>query len=169
METDPSAFIGQKTDLDILRQAYLKKLQNFFKKRNLLKCALLCLVTQLCLTLCDTMDCSLPGSSVHRDSPSKNTRVGSHFLLQGIFPTLGLNPGLPLYRQILYHLSHQWSSRILVWVDYLFSRESSEPKNQTRVSCIAGGFSTSWATREAPRSLFAPKRKRKEKEIEKYH
>ena len=36
----------------------------------------LCLVTQSCLTLCDPMDCSLPGSSVHGDSPGKNTGVG---------------------------------------------------------------------------------------------
>ena len=43
---------------------------------------------QLCLTLCDPMDCSLPGSSVHGYSPGKNTGVGCHFLLQGIFPTL---------------------------------------------------------------------------------
>ena len=36
----------------------------------------LCLVTQSCLTLCDPMDCSPPGSSVHGDSPAKNTEVG---------------------------------------------------------------------------------------------
>ena len=45
------------------------------------------LVTQLCLTLCNSMDCILPGSSVHGDSPGKNTGVGCHTLLQGIFPT----------------------------------------------------------------------------------
>ena len=39
--------------------------------------------------------CSLPGSSVHGDSPGKNTGVGCHSLLQGIFPTQGSNPGLP--------------------------------------------------------------------------
>ena len=39
----------------------------------------------------DTMDCSVPGSSVHGDSPGKNTGVGCHALLQGIFPTQGLN------------------------------------------------------------------------------
>ena len=39
------------------------------------------------------------------DSPGKNTGVGCHFLLQGIFPTQGLNPGLLHGRQILYHLS----------------------------------------------------------------
>ena len=53
------------------------------------------------------MDCNLPGSSVHGDSPGKNTGVGCHALLQGIFPTQGLNPGLPQCRWILYHLSHQ--------------------------------------------------------------
>ena len=53
-------------------------------------CAVLCLVAQSCLTLCDPMDCSPPGSSVYGDSPGKNTRVGCHALLQGIFP----NPGI---------------------------------------------------------------------------
>ena len=47
------------------------------------------------------IDYSPPGSSVHGDSPSKNTRVGCHALLQRIFPTQGWNPGLPQYRQIL--------------------------------------------------------------------
>ena len=61
-------------------------------------CAVLCLVTQSCPTLCNPMDCSLPGSSVHRDFPGKNTRVDCHSLLQGIFPTQGLNPDLLNYR-----------------------------------------------------------------------
>ena len=69
----------------------------------------LCLVTQLCLTLCIRMDYSPPGSSVHGGFPGKNTGVGCHALLQGIFPKQGLNPGLPHYKQILYHLSHQGS------------------------------------------------------------
>ena len=43
------------------------------------------------------------------DSPGKNTGVGCHFLLQGIFPTQGLNPGLLHCRQILYQLSYQGS------------------------------------------------------------
>ena len=52
------------------------------------------------------MDGSPPGSSVHGDSPGKNTGVGCHALLpQGIFPTQGLNPGLQYRRQILHHLS----------------------------------------------------------------
>ena len=55
------------------------------------------------------MDCSPPGSSVHEDSPGKNTGVGCHVVLQGVFPTQGLNPGLPHCRQILYQLSYQGS------------------------------------------------------------
>ena len=75
---------------------------------------MLCLVTQSCPTLCDPMDCGPPGSSVHEDSPVKNSRVGCHALLQGIFPTQGSNSVLPHCRQILYHqgknfLSHQGS------------------------------------------------------------
>ena len=46
---------------------------------------------QSCLTLRDPMDCSPPGSSVHGDSPGKNTGVGCHAFLQGIFPTQGSN------------------------------------------------------------------------------
>ena len=61
---------------------------------------------QSCLTLCDPMDCSLAGSSVHGDSPGRNTGVGCHAHLQGIFPTQGSNPGLLYCRQILYSLSH---------------------------------------------------------------
>ena len=95
------------------------------------------------------MDCSPPGSSVHGDSPGKNTGVGCHALLRGIFPTQGLNPGLPHCRWILYHLSHQGSPKILEWVAYPFSRGSSWARNWTGVSCIAGGFFISGATREA--------------------
>ena len=56
---------------------------------------MLCLVTQSCPTLCGPVYCSPPGSSVHRDSLGKNTRVGCCLLLQGIFPTQGSNLGLP--------------------------------------------------------------------------
>ena len=60
-------------------------------------------------TLCDPIDCSPPGSSVHGDSPGKNTAVGCLALLQGIFSIQGLNPDLPHCRWILYCLSHQGS------------------------------------------------------------
>ena len=68
-----------------------------------------CLVTLSCLTLCHPMNCSPPGSFVHGDSPGKNTGVGFHAPLQGIFPTQGSNPGLPHCRRVLCHLSHQGS------------------------------------------------------------
>ena len=68
-----------------------------------------CIITQSCLTLCDPLDCSPPGSSVH-----------------GIL-----------------------QARISGWVAYPFSSGSSQPRDWTQVFCIAGGFFTSWATREA--------------------
>ena len=66
--------------------------------------AVLCLAAlQSSPTLCNTVDCSPPGSSVHRDSPGKNTGVGCHALLQGIFPMQGSNLHLLQCWQILYH------------------------------------------------------------------
>ena len=70
------------------------------------------------------------------NSPDQKTGVCSLSLLQGIFPTQGLNPGLPHCRQILYQLSHKGSPRILEWVAYPFSSGSSWPRNRTRVSCM---------------------------------
>ena len=64
------------------------------------------LVTQSCPTLCDPMDCSPSGSSVH-----------------GIL-----------------------QARILEWIGIPFSRGSSQPRDRTQVSCIAGRFFTVWAT-----------------------
>ena len=84
-----------------------------------------------------------------QNSPGQNTGVGSLSLLQGIFPTQELNPGFPHCRGILYQLSPKGSPRILEWVACPFSRGSSWPRNWTGVSCIAGRFFTSWATREA--------------------
>ena len=65
-------------------------------------------ITQLCLTLCDPMDYS------PWNFPGQNTGVGSLSLLQGIFPTQGLNLGLQYCRQILYQLSHK--GILLEWV-----------------------------------------------------
>ena len=90
--------------------------------------AVLCLVTQSCLTLWDPLDS--PGSSVHEDSPGKNIEVGCHVLLQGIFPTQVSNPGPLCCRGVLYHLRHQGSPRTLEWVAHPLSRGSSWPRNQ---------------------------------------
>ena len=99
-----------------------------------------------------------------RNSPDQNTGVGSLSLFQGIFPTQGSNPGLPHCR-IIHNpgieprsLALQVNSlpaepqrkpRILEWVAYSFSSESSQSRNHTRVYCIAGGFFTNWSIREA--------------------
>ena len=66
-----------------------------------------------------------------------------------MFPTQGLTPGLPHCRWIPYQLPHKGSPRILEWVAYPFSSRSSQPRNWTGVSCIAGGFFTNWAMKEA--------------------
>ena len=83
--------------------------QSFRRKSSPHSQCTVCLVAQSCLNFCDPMDCSLPGSSVHGDSPGKNTGVGCHDLLQRIFPTQGSNPDLPHCRRILYQLSYHGS------------------------------------------------------------
>ena len=75
--------------------------------------------------------------------------VCSLSLCQGLFPTQGSNSGLMHCRQTLYQLSHKGSPRILEWVAYPFTGGASLPRNQTGVSCIAGGFFIDWAIREA--------------------
>ena len=72
-----------------------KKIHLTMFSRFHVRCAVRCLVAQSCPTLCDPLDCSLAGSSVHGESPGRNTGLGCHALLQEIFPTQGLNPGLP--------------------------------------------------------------------------
>ena len=67
------------------------------------------------------------------NSPGQNTGVGNLSLLQGIFPTQVLNPGLPHCRRILYELSHEGIPRILEWVAYPFSSGSSPPRNRRGV------------------------------------
>ena len=86
--------------------AYIHKHATNYRERL---CAVLCLVTQSCPTLCDPMDCSPPGSSVHG---------------------------------ILY-------AKILEWVVMPSSRGSSQLRDRTQVSHIAGEFFTDWATTEA--------------------
>ena len=91
------------------------------------------------------MDCSPPGSSVHGDSLGKNTGVDYHVLLQGIFPTQGLNPDLPPCRWILYYLSHKESLRILEQVAISSSGDLPDPEIEPESPAspaLAGGFFT---------------------------
>ena len=100
-------------------------------------CAVFYWVSQSCLTLCDSMDCSAPGPSVSGDAPGKNTEVGCHALLQGIFPTQGLNPRLPHCRQNLYQLSYQESPDVSTVLDFIFK------KRKVRV-LIVGSIEIYW-------------------------
>ena len=62
-----------------------------FRTVNFMLCMHVHLHAQSCPILCDSMDCTPPGFSVHWYFPGKNTGVHSHFLLQGIFLTQGSN------------------------------------------------------------------------------
>ena len=80
-------------------------------------------VTHSCPTLCDPMDRNLPGSSVHGIFQARVLQEYCNgFLLQGIFLTQGLNPGLPHCRQTLYHLSHQGSPSVIRVVSFPYLR-----------------------------------------------
>ena len=109
-------------------------------------CAVFCLVAQSCLTLCNPMDCSPPGSSVHGNSPGKNTGVGCHASRGSSQPSVRTQVSC-LEGRFFYSLNRSGSPRILEWVAIPFSRGSSLPRNQTGVSCIIGRFFTTWATR----------------------
>ena len=79
-------------------------------------CCVLCLVARSCLTLCDPMDCSPPGSSVHGDSPGKNTGVSCYALLQKIFPTQNhacLSHASCIERWVLYQQHHLGSPHFM--------------------------------------------------------
>ena len=85
-----------------------------------------------------------------RKVAGKNIGVGCHALLLDIFMTQWWNPGPRHCTLIIYWLSPHGNPRTLEWVAYPFSGASSQSRNQTAVSCIAGRFFTSWATRKAP-------------------
>ena len=122
------------------------------------------LVAQLCPTLCSTMDCSLPSSSVHGTlqarilewvaiSFSRRNDQGGSKVTQGTSPPAPKDPIHCVSCSVmsdslqLHGLSPPGSSvhgilqaRVLEWVAIPFSRASSQPRDPTQVSCIAGGF-----------------------------
>ena len=91
-------------------QELKKKDQEFRINRYILK-KVKVLVTQLCPTLCDSMDCIACEAPLSWDSSGKNNEVGCHSLFQRFFPTQGSNQGLLHCRQILYRQRHQGSPR----------------------------------------------------------
>ena len=86
---------------------------------------ILCSVAQWCPTVCDPMDCSLPGSSVHRilqariqeywsgKKKKKNTGVGCHFLLQGIFPGIEPTSLCLLHWRVASTTSTTWEAQLI--------------------------------------------------------
>ena len=83
------------------------------------------------------------------NSLGQNIGVDSLSLLRGIFPTQGSNPGLPYCKRSFLPAESQGKSKNTGVVAYPFSSGSSQPRNQTRVSCTAGRCFTNWAIREA--------------------
>ena len=123
------------------------------KRKAVSLCEPVCLVAQSCLTLCDPVNCHPPDSSVHGDFPGKNTEAVAMPSSRGP-PQPGIQARSPAW-QIHYRLSHQGSPGILEWISYPFSRGSSQPRNPTTVFCIAEGFFTHWAAREAQSFFFS--------------
>ena len=119
------------------------------------------LVAQSGLTLCDPMDCNPPGSSVHWDFPGKNTGVGCHFLLQGIFSTEGSN--LSLGKWVLYQLNYQGSLEIIInefkKYEHLHAQSWSHVQlfmTLDTVACqapLSMGFSRQWVAISSSREL----------------
>ena len=94
-----------------LEKCLLKSLAHFQQNYQvffILRCCC-CLVAKSCAILCDPMDCSLPGSSVHGIFQARILQMGCHFILQGIFPTQGLNSHLLHWQADSLLLSHQES------------------------------------------------------------
>ena len=112
-------------------------------------CAMLCLIAQSCLTLCDPLDCSLPGSSVHGDSPGKNTGVGCMPSSRGSSEPSDKTQASHIAGGFFTNWAMREAQEYWSGVACHFSRGSSRLRNWTGVSCIAGGFFTSWATRGA--------------------
>ena len=115
--------------------------------------AVLCLAAQSCPTLCDPMDCSPPGSSVHGASPGKNTGVGCHALLQ----RESSQPRSPAVQADSLLTEPPWKPKN-AGVGSLSLLQGIFPTQELNlVSCIAGRFFTSWATREALKVLYTHK------------
>ena len=107
-------------------------------------------VSQSCLTLCESMDWSLSGSSVHGILQARIPKCIAILFSRGSSQLRDWNQASHIAGRFFYHPSHDGSPRILEWVAYPFSSGSSRPRNGTTVSWIAGRFFTSWATRETP-------------------
>ena len=99
---------------------------------------------QWCLTRCDPMEPYSPWNS-----PGQNTGVGSLSLLHGIFPTQGSNPRFPALQADSLPAEPQGKPKNTGMGSLSLLQQIFPTRNWTRVSCIASGFFTNWAMREA--------------------
>ena len=113
-----------------------------------------CLVAQSDPTLCDCVDCSPPGSSVHGDSPGNNTGVGCHALIQGILLTQGFKLGLLclLHWQVCYLGSPQEQLR---QHQFLGMRTSTLYSVQRQYDCLPSSFIAIKGPHKGVRSMHA--------------
>ena len=102
-------------------------------------CVCLCVSNSSCPTLCDPMDCSPPGPSVHG---ILQTRLLSNSSCPTLCDPMDCSPPGSSVHGIL-------QTRLLEWMAIPFFRGSSWPRDQTQVYCIVGRFFTIWATQEA--------------------
>ena len=107
------------------------------KTTNVNQFCALCSDTQSCLTLCGPMGCSPPGFSAYQVSQAR--------ILEKVKVA---QSGLTLCNSRDYTVHGIFQARILEWEAVFFSRRPSQPRDQTQVSCIAGRFFTSRATRK---------------------
>ena len=113
--------------------------RNLFKRNNFCDLCVKVLVDQLCLTLCDPMDCNSPGSSVHR--------IFQAIILSGFpcpppwdFPNPGTEPRSPTLQADSFPAEPQGRPKNTGVGSLFFSSGSSQPRNQTGVPYIAGRF-----------------------------
>ena len=104
-------------------------------------------IAQLCLTLCSPIKSHSPWNYL-----GQNTWVGSPPHVQGIFP--GIKPRSPALQADSSPTEPQGKPKNTGVHSLSLLSGSSQPRNQTRVSCIAGGFFTNWAIREAPLHVY---------------
>ena len=105
-------------------------------------------VAQSCLTLSDSMDCSLPGSSFHGISQARVLEWGAiacrtlQVKWSVLYKSESHSVGRTLCNSMAYTVHGILQARILERVAFAFSRGSSQPRDETQVSLIAGGFFT---------------------------
>ena len=118
---------------------------------------------QLCPTLCKPTDYSLPGSSVHGNPPDKNTGVGCHALLQGVFLTQILNlrllyllhwqagslplvpPGKPVWITLKGHVCCRRIDMLHAWEDRFGYLMPSSPRSPVQICSPPPLLTTFWA------------------------